>query len=92
MYQGGITLDVNNIITIISCLIGIIFLGIIFKFSVFKILKLILNSILGGILIFIINQIGGSFGLHIGLNVFTSLFIGVLGIPGAILLLAIKII
>ena len=56
-----------------------------------KIIKLIINSILGGILIYFINQIGVSFGLHIGLNLITSVFIGVVGIPGALLLILLKI-
>lgn len=36
------------------------------------IFKLILNSILGGILIWIINLIGGIWGFYIGINVWTS--------------------
>ena len=34
--------------------------------------------ILGGVLIYFINQIGTTFGVHIGLNVITSIFIGIL--------------
>ena len=56
-----------------------------------KIIKLIINSILGGVLIYFINQVGNSFGLHIGLNLITSVFIGVFGIPGALLLILLKI-
>lgn len=59
--------------------------------NVLKIIKLIFNSILGGVLIYFINQIGVSFGLHIGLNLITSVFIGVFGIPGALLLILLKI-
>jgi len=84
-------LDINNISIIILCIIGIIITGSIFKISILKILKLIINSILGGILIFLINQIGTSFGIHIGLNIVTSIFVGIFGIPGAILLLLIKL-
>lgn len=59
--------------------------------NVLKIIKLIFNSILGGGLIYFINQIGASFGIHIGLNLITSVFIGVFGIPGALLLILLKI-
>ena len=55
------------------------------------ILKLIFNSLLGGLLIYIINIIGVAFNFHIGLNVFTSIFIGILGIPGVVLTIIIKI-
>lgn len=79
--------NTNTIITFLVCIISIIILGRIFILPLKKILKLLLNSILGGLLIVIINWIGGTFGIHIGLNVFTAIFIGILGIPGAILLI-----
>lgn len=88
---GNFVLEINNTITIIGCVIGIAMLGLIFKVSILKIIKLIFNSILGGTLIFFINQLGISFGIHIGLNVITSIVIGIFGIPGAMLLLAVKI-
>ena len=84
-------MDINNVGIIISCLVGIIIIGTIFKVSIFKLLKLFFNSILGGVLIFFINQFGASFGIHIGLNIVTSIIVGIFGIPGALLLIAIKI-
>lgn len=84
-------MDVNNLATILGCVLAIIVIGIIFKIKLFKVLKLVFNSILGGILIFIINKVGISFGIHIGLNIVTSMIIGIFGVPGAMLLLAIKI-
>lgn len=51
-----------------------------------KILKLIFNSILGGICIYVINLIGANFGFHIGLNFFTSILIRVIGIARSSLL------
>ena len=65
--------------------------GRIFIVPVKKILKLVLNSIIGGIVIFIINLVGASFGFHIGLNFFTSIVIGFLGLPGAVILIIIKL-
>ena len=85
-------MDLNNFIVIIGCIILIIFIGITSKMSFWKILKLIFNSILGGILIYFINLIGIEWGLHIGLNIVTSVFVGLCGIPGAVLLLVLKII
>ncbi|MCI9177659.1 MAG: pro-sigmaK processing inhibitor BofA [Clostridia bacterium] len=66
-------------------------IGKIFSVPLKAILKLVGNSILGGILIFIINLIGAAFQFHIGLNVGTAILVGILGIPGAILLIALKI-
>ncbi len=65
----------TNIITYLACICFIFILGRIFIFPLKKILKLIFNSILGGISIYLINLVGGAFGFHIGLNFFTSIVI-----------------
>lgn len=70
----------------VSCIIGIIIIGKIFIVPIKWILRLVINSLLGSVLIYIINLAGGAFSLHIGINVFTSIIVGLLGIPGAILL------
>jgi inhibitor of the pro-sigma K processing machinery len=53
--------------------------------------KLIINSVLGGLLIFIINLIGAVWNFHIGLNIVTAILVGILGIPGAVLLVILKL-
>lgn len=53
--------------------------------------KLIVNSIIGGILIMFVNIVGGNFGIFIPLNIINAIIVGVLGIPGAVLLLIIVI-
>ncbi len=85
-------MNINTIGTFIICIILLFILGKIFIWPLKKILKLILNSIFGGILIYIINIIGMNFGFHIGLNILTAIIVGILGIPGAILLVLLKII
>ena len=74
-------MDNNILITFAVCVISIFILGRIFAWP------LIGNSIVGGIIIFLINLIGANFGFHIGLNIGTALVVGILGIPGAILLI-----
>ncbi len=81
----------SNIITYLACICFIFIFGRIFIIPIKKLLKLILNSILGGIIIFIINLIGANFQFHIGLNIFTSIVIGLLGLPGAVCLVIIKL-
>ena len=80
-------MDNNILITFAVCVISIFILGRIFAWTLKGILKLIGNSIVGGIIIFLINLIGANFGFHIGLNIGTALVVGILGIPGAILLI-----
>ncbi len=83
-------METNAMITFFICVVAILILG---KFVLhFKnILKIVINSILGGLLIFIINIIGANFNFHIGLNIFTAIFVGILGVPGAILLIILKL-
>ena len=84
-------MDLNTIIIYLACLIVIFIIGKIFFVPLKHIVKLLINSVLGGFLIYIVNVIGGSFGFHIGLNVGTAIFTGRLGIPGVILLILIKL-
>ena len=81
----------QNIITFLACICLIFLVGRIFILPIKTILKLIINSILGGGLIFIINIIGSMYDFHIGLNYITSICVGILGIPGAIFLTVLKI-
>ncbi len=78
-----------NILTFLACICFLFLLGRIFIIPIKLILKLVFNSILGGILILAINFIGGMFGLHIAINFITCIVVGILGVPGAIILLII---
>ena len=80
-----------SIITYLACICFLFLFGRIFIVPLKKILKLVLNSVLGGLVIFIINLIGANFGFHVGLNVFTSILVGLLGLPGAVILIIIKL-
>ena len=85
-------MDFNSIITYISCILFLFIFGKIFIVPMKIIMKLIINSLLGAITIWIINLIGAFFNFHIGLNLITSIFVGILGIPGAIVIIIIKLI
>ena len=67
--------NTNTIIIFLSCIVAIIIFGKILILPFKQIIKLLLNSILGGGIILLINWIGESFNFHIGLNVFTSIFV-----------------
>ena len=55
------------------------------------IIKLVLNGLVGGVVIWLINLIGASFGFAITLNWITALVVGILGIPGVIILTIIQL-
>ena len=83
-------LDFNNIIAFTECIFFLFIFGKLFIVPIKTILKLVLNSFLGAFLIYIINLIGAMWGFHIGINIITSIFVGMLGIPGAIVIVIIK--
>ena len=84
-------MELNTIIPYIIGVIILFFFGKIFVLPIKSILKLIGNSILGAVLIYIINLIGSAFNFHIGLNFITIFFVALLGVPGAIVLTLIKL-
>ena len=72
-------MDINVLVTI-SCICIIFVLGRIFIVPLKWLLRLIINSILGGVLIFVLNVIGKTWGFHIGLNLYTSILIRNIGL------------
>ncbi len=76
-------------------LIGIVLLFVFVVFKLFSlpirwIFKLLINTAAGFIFLFLFNYIGTFIGLSLGVNILNALFIGILGIPGLILLLLAK--
>ena len=80
-----------NILTYLACICFLFLFGRIFIVPIKKVLKLVVNYILVGAIIYIINLIGNIFNFNIGLNFFTSILIGILGIPGAVVLVILKL-
>lgn len=65
----------------------IYFFGRLFLVPIKIILKLLLNSVIGGVVLLLINLIGSGFGVSLPVNLITALVVGILGIPGTIGLL-----
>lgn len=81
--------------TVFAYVIGIIFLFIIgrlFLIPMKIVLKLFYNALLGGVILLIINFAGGFFSFRIAFNILSAFVVGVLGLPGIILLIALKFI
>lgn len=70
-----------------------IFIGVGILFVVLKLLalpmkliiKLLINSAVGALIIFVVNLIGANFGFLIDLNWLTALIVGILGVPGVVI-------
>lgn len=84
-------MDSKVILTFIACILIILVFGKSFYLPIKRVVKLVANSVLGALIIFIINLVGTSFEFHIGFNIFNAVVVGILGIPGAILLVLLKI-
>lgn len=54
------------------------------------ILRLLYNGLIGGVVLYLVNLIGGWFGLYIAINPITALVAGFLGVPGVILLILLQ--
>ncbi|MBO5479318.1 MAG: pro-sigmaK processing inhibitor BofA family protein [Clostridia bacterium] len=73
---------------ILPILIGVAILFVVLKLLALPmklIIKLVINGLVGGVIIFVINLIGASFGFAITLNWITALIVGILGIPGVVI-------
>ena len=51
------------------------------------IIKLMLNALIGGVVLFLLNIVGARFGLIIDINWISTLLVGFFGVPGVILVL-----
>lgn len=80
-----------NLVTYLACICFLFLFGRIFLFPIKKILKIVFNSVLGGIILWIINIVGSNFGFSIGINIFTSLVVGILGLPGTVCLILVRL-
>lgn len=75
----------------VFCLIILIIIGKVFIMPIKKVIKLITNSVLGIFFMYLVNAIGGNYGFHLGINWWTIIVSGILGVPGVILEVILKI-
>ncbi|MDR3566366.1 MAG: pro-sigmaK processing inhibitor BofA family protein [Negativicutes bacterium] len=87
----GLNWDVNVIIAFAFGILLIFLIGRLFLLPIQLILRLIYNAVIGGMMLWVVNFIGGYFGFAIAINPITALIAGILGIPGVILLILFKI-
>ncbi|KHO61535.1 SigmaK-factor processing regulatory BofA [Thermoanaerobacter sp. YS13] len=86
----NISIEYNIIIAYLIGLFLLYFLGWLLIVPRKFLLRIIINGIIGGLILFIINLLGKSIGLYIAINPVTALVAGFLGIPGIILLIILQ--
>jgi inhibitor of the pro-sigma K processing machinery len=85
-------IDYGVILAYVVGIILLFILGRIFIVPLKVVLKLVLNALIGAIAILLANWVGGFFGFHLPLNIYTAFIVGALGIPGFLLLVILKLI
>ncbi len=79
---------------IIGYILGLMIVFVLAKISLKPIkfiLRILLNSALGGLALLVINTIGKTVGIHIGINAITSISVGILGLPAIIAMLILQL-
>ncbi|MEG6614632.1 pro-sigmaK processing inhibitor BofA family protein [Pseudoclostridium thermosuccinogenes] len=83
-------LDYGVLIAYILGIIVLFILGRMFSIPLKQVLKVLAKVLMGGVVIFGINIIGSFWGFKIALNVISAAVVGFLGLPGLILMVALK--
>lgn len=71
----------------IGAIIAVFIILKILAWPIKKIIKMVINIVVGGLFLVIVNYIGGNFDFVIPINWITALIVGILGIPGLIVLI-----
>ncbi len=77
---------------ILIAIIVLLLAKFIFRVNARRLIELIVNIILGLIVLWLINKFGGSLGIAIPINFITALVVGILGVPGVIILVLLNLI
>lgn len=83
-------IDYTVIIAYVFGLVLLYIIGRVFFMPIKFVIRLLYNGVIGGITLWLLNLVGGYFGLTIAINPVTALVVGFLGIPGIVLLIALK--
>ena len=78
---------------IIAYLFGLVLLYILARLLLIPLrlaIRLLINGVIGGLLLWLVNLLGMFVGVYLPINPITALVAGFLGIPGVILLLVLK--
>jgi inhibitor of the pro-sigma K processing machinery len=79
--------------TALAFAVGLLFIfifGRLFLAPMKAILKLLYNGIIGAVALILINLAGSLINFHIAINIFSAFIVGLLGVPGLILLIILK--
>jgi inhibitor of the pro-sigma K processing machinery len=79
-------MSITLLLMLVSCALGLLLLGKLVSKPGTLIKKLLFNSVIGIVIIWILNSLGSFVAFTIPLNFFTVLVTGILGLPGVAML------
>ena len=82
----------NYLTMILIAVIVLLLAKFVLKVNTKRLIELVINILLGIVIIWLINTFGSGLGISIPLNFLTALVVGVLGIPGVIILVLLNLI
>ena len=82
----------NYLTMIITAIVVLLIAKFLLHVNVRRLIELIINIILGLVILWLLNRFGGSLGISIPINIITALVVGILGVPGVIILLLLNLI
>lgn len=82
----------NYLTIILAAAVVLLLAKFVLRVNTKRLVELIINILLGIVVLWLINKFGGSLGIAIPINIITALVIGILGLPGVIILLLLNLI
>lgn len=83
-----------DVLVIVAYIAGVFFLYALGKMLLVPlkvIFNLIVNAVIGGGVLLVINLVGGFWNFAVGVNPITALIVGFLGVPGVLLIVALRL-
>lgn len=80
--------------TLMAYLAGLVLLyilGLLLVIPIKLLVKLLVNGLIGGVVLFLFNIVGEIFGLTIAINPLNAIIVGFLGVPGVVLILILQV-
>ncbi len=81
----GLQLDTTMVMFFVLGIVLLFLCGWFFMAPIKLLLKLGLNSLVGAVVLVVINLVGEMFGFHIPVSALNCVLVGIFGIPGVIL-------
>ena len=80
-------IDLGIFTTYVGVIVMFFVFGKLFYWPIKVAIRLAVNSVFGAMLLIVINYVGQGFGIFIPINVLNAAIVGILGLPGTIMLL-----